>query len=47
MTTVSEYARLVAKIAILKEIAEEYPGKTIENIIAQLESRRKEVVNAN
>ena len=45
--TISEYARLVAKIAILKEIAEEYPGKTIENIIAQLEARRKEVVNAN
>ena len=47
MTTVSEYARLVAKIAVLKEVAEEYPGKTIENIIAQLEARRKEVVNAN
>ena len=45
--TVAEYIRLVAQIAILKEIAEEYPGKTIENIIAQLEARRKEVVNAN
>ena len=45
--TVSEYIRLVAQIAILKEIAEEYPGKTIENIIAQMEARRKEVVNAN
>lgn len=45
--TVAEYARLVAKIAILKEIAAEYPGKTIENIIAQMEARRKEVVNAN
>ena len=43
MTTVSEYARLVAKIAVLKEVAEEYPGKTIENIIAQLEARRKEL----
>ena len=42
MTTVSEYARLVAKIAVLKDIAEEYPGKTIENIIAQMEARRKE-----
>ena len=41
--TISEYARLVAKIAILKEIAEEYPGKTIENIIAQLEARRNEL----
>ena len=45
--TVAEYIRLVAQIAILKEIAEEYPGKTIENIIAQLEARRKEVLNAN
>ena len=42
MTTVSEYARLVAKIAVLKDIAEEYPGKTIENIIAQMKARRKE-----
>lgn len=46
MTTVSEYARLVAKIAVLKEVAEEYPGKTIENIIAQLEARRKEIGNS-
>ena len=43
MTTVSEYARLVAKIAMLKDVAEEYPGKTIENIIIQMESRRKEM----
>ena len=42
MTTVSEYGRLVAQIAVLKEVAEEYPGKTIENIIAQMEARRKE-----
>ena len=45
--TVAEYARLVAKIAVLKEVAREYPGKTIENIIAQMEARRKEVLNAN
>lgn len=41
----SEYARLVERIALLKEIAKEYPGKTIENIIAQLEARKKEVAN--
>ena len=41
--TTSEYARLVERIALLKEIAKEYPGKTIENIIAQLEARRKEI----
>ena len=35
------------RIAVLKEIAAEYPGKTIENIIAQMEARRKEVLNAN
>ena len=45
MTTL-EYARLVERIVVLKEIAKEYPGKTIENIIAQMEARRKEVVNA-
>ena len=39
----SEYERLVERIALLKEIAKEYPGKTIENIIAQLEARKKEV----
>ena len=39
----SEYARLVERIALLKEIAKEYPGKTIENIIAQMEARKKEV----
>lgn len=44
--TVAEYIRLVAKIAILKEIATEYPGKTIENIIAQMEARRKEIGNS-
>ena len=40
--TVSEYIRVVSKIAVLKEVAEEYPDKTIENIIAQMEARRKE-----
>ena len=33
------------KICVLKEVAEEYPGKTIENIIVQMEARRKEVDN--
>ena len=40
--TTPEYARLVERIVVLKEIAKEYPGKTIENIIAQMEARRKE-----
>ena len=42
MITESEYIKLVFKIEILKEVAEEYPGKTIENIIAQMKARRKE-----
>ena len=46
MTTSFEYARLIAKIAVLKEVAEEYPGKTIENIIAKLEARRKEICDS-
>ena len=46
MTTVSEYARLVAQIAVLKEVAEEYHGKTIDNIIVQLTARLKEIGNS-
>ena len=42
-----ERLRFFAKINILKEVAEEYPGKTIENVIVQLEARLKEVNNAN
>ena len=42
-----ERLRFIAKIDMLKEIAVEYPGKTIENVIVQLEARFKEVNNAN
>ena len=45
--TKEDYLRLAVHIAMLEDIAEEYPGKTIENIIAQMEARRREVVNAN
>ena len=38
---------MIHRISILKEIVKEYPGKTIENIITQLEARKKEVENAN
>ena len=38
-----ERSWLFHQIYTLKEVAEEYPGKTIENIIAQLEARRKEL----
>lgn len=45
--TQSEYTRLVAQIAVLKEVAEKYSGKTIENITVQMEARKKEVDNAH
>ena len=35
------------QLSVLKEVAEEYPGKTIDNIILQMEARLKEVSNAN
>ena len=44
--TMAEYTRLVAQIAILKEVAMEYPAKKLENIIAQMEARRKEIGNS-
>ena len=34
---------MIHRISILKEIAKEYPGKTIENVIVQLEARLKEL----
>ena len=40
---VTEYIKLLMQIVTLKNVAEEYPGKTIENIIAQLEARRNEL----
>ena len=40
---VSEYTSIITQIALLKEIAAEYPGKTIENIIVQMEARQKEI----
>ena len=50
VSTVNPYLNdlwMITRIQILKEVAEEYPGKTIENVIAQMEARRKEVLNAN
>ena len=43
--TKEDYLRLSVHIAMLEDIAEEYPGKTIENIIVQMEARRKEIGN--
>lgn len=44
--TQGEYTRLVAQIAVLREIAEGYSGKTIDNIIVQMEARRNEIDNS-
>ena len=37
--TVGDSIRIKAQIAVLKEIALDYKGKTIDNIIQQLEAR--------
>lgn len=38
----AELIRLEAQIAVLKEAALEYSGKTIDNIIKQMEARTRE-----
>lgn len=38
-----ELLELQKQLGVLREIAEEYPGKTIENVIVQMESRLKEL----
>lgn len=43
--TEAEYIRLVAQIAVLKEVEMQYPTKTIDNIIVQMEARRNEIGN--
>ena len=43
---ISEYIRLVAQIAVLKEVAREYPANTIYNIISQMEAIKKEIDNS-
>ena len=43
--TVAEYTRLVAQIAVLKEVAMQYPTKTIDNIIVQMEAIKNEIGN--
>lgn len=45
--TVTEFIKLVAKIAILQDVAEEYPSKTIENIITQMEARKLTIMSQN
>ena len=40
--TNADYIRLTAQIAIMQDIATEYSGKTINNIIQQIEERKAE-----
>ena len=42
-----ERIRFIATIDTLKRVSKEYPGKTIENIIVQMEARWKEVKDAH
>ena len=44
--TVGEYTRLVAQIAVLKEVAMQYPTNTIDSIIVQMEARINEIGNS-
>ena len=41
-----EEKRLTTDLSVLREVAKEYPGKTIENIIVQLTARLKEIGNS-
>ena len=41
--TTAEYIKLKAQIAVLKEIQQHYAGKTIDNIIQQLEATYKAI----
>lgn len=43
MKTNSDYIRTKAQIAVLKEVSLDYQGKTIDNIIQQMEARVKEM----
>lgn len=38
-----EWLELNKQLHVLREVAEEYPGKTIDNIIVQMEARLKEI----
>lgn len=44
MNTYAE-KRLTTDLSVLREVAKEYPGKTIENIIVQMDARLKEIGN--
>ena len=39
--TQEDYDRLTSQLEVLRQVANDYPGKTIENIIQQMEARAK------
>lgn len=41
---VSDWFKLTAQLSVLQEIAKHYKGKTIDNIIQQMEARLDEVI---
>ncbi len=43
MNTNGDYIRMKAQIAVLREVSLDYKGKTIDNIIQQMEARVKEL----
>ena len=40
----AEYTRIKDQLAVLKEVAETYRGRTIENVIDNLEARIKHYI---
>ena len=42
-----DYLNLLKQLHALKEVARDYPGKTIENVIVQIEARIKEFEQIN
>lgn len=45
MDSAYTYNRLKAQLAVLLDVQEEYPYKTIDNIILQIKSRIKAIEN--
>ena len=41
--TIDKTIRLRIQVAILNEVAKEYPGRTIENVVQNLEERIKTI----
>ena len=39
-----DYLNLLKQLHVLKGVAEDYPGETIENVIAQIEARIDEII---